>query len=89
MSKCSTFPNTFIRIATTSLAVMTLNLMAVSPAAARVKPKAKTAKAGLDIMLMQPKTVKADDNQFEVMVKGDGKAEERAAGGGAPAAVNK
>ena len=72
MSKCSTVQNTFMRIAAACLAVTALSLMAVSPAAAQAKPKA--AKAGLDIMLMQPKAAKTGVNQFEVMVKGtDGK----------------
>ncbi len=74
MSKCSTVRHTFIRITATSLAVMALSVMAISPAAAQAKPKANAAKPGLDIMLMQPKAVKAGDNQFEVTVKGaDGK----------------
>ena len=74
MSNCSVVPRTFIRITATSLAVMALSLMAVSPAAAQAKPKASTTKAGLDIMLMQPTAVKAGDNQFEVMVtRADGK----------------
>ena len=70
MSKCSTVQHTFIRITATSLAVMALSLMAIAPTAAQAKPKAKAAKPGLDIMLMQPKAVKTGDNQFEVMVKG-------------------
>ena len=74
MSTCSTFYKMFSRIAVASVAVTALNVMAVSPAEAQAKPKAKAAKAGLDIMLMQPKVVKMGDNQFEVMVKAaDGK----------------
>ena len=74
MSTCSTFRNRFIRMTAASLAVTALSVVVVSPTAAQATPKAKTAKAGLDIMLMQPKAVKAGDNQFEVMVKGpDGK----------------
>ena len=74
MSNCSPVSNTFIRIGAMSLAVMALSVMATSPAEAQTTPKAKTAKAGLDIMLMQPKAVKTGENQFEVMVKGaDGK----------------
>jgi hypothetical protein len=47
-----------------------VSVLAVAPAAAQAKPKSK----GLDIMLMKPTTVKAGENQFEVMVKGaDGK----------------
>jgi hypothetical protein len=64
----------FVRMAAASLAVTALTVMAVSPVAAQAKPKPKAAKAGLDIVLMQPKDVKTGDNQFEVMVKGaDGK----------------
>jgi nitrogen fixation protein FixH len=49
-----------------------LSVLAVLPAAAQAKAKAKTK--GLEIMLMQPKDVKTGDNEFEVMVKGaDGK----------------
>ena len=74
MRKCSTFRKMFSRIAAASVAATALSVMAVSPAAAQAKPKPKAAKAGLDIMLMQPKDVKTGDNQFEVMVKGaDGK----------------
>ena len=74
MSKCSTVQHTFVRIAAASLAVMALSVTAVSPLAAQAAPKAKATKAGLDIMVMQPKAVKTGDNQFEVMVKGaDGK----------------
>jgi hypothetical protein len=64
----------FVRIATVSVAAMVFSAMAVSSEAAQATPKAKTAKAGLDIMLMQPTAAKTGDNQFEVMVKGaDGK----------------
>ena len=49
-----------------ALVVVALGILAASPAAAQAKPKAK----GLDIMLMQPKAVKAGANDFEVMVKG-------------------
>jgi hypothetical protein len=49
-----------------ALVVVALGVLAASPAAAQAKPKAK----GLDIMLMQPKAVKAGANDFEVMVKG-------------------
>ena len=49
-----------------ALVVVALGILAASPAAAQAKPKAK----GLDIMLMQPKEVKAGANDFEVMVKG-------------------
>src|SRR5258705_12583479 len=74
MRKCSTFRTMFIRIAAASIAATALTVVAVSPAAAQAKPTPKAAKAGLDIMLMQPKVVKTGDNQFEVMVKGaDGK----------------
>ena len=75
MSNRSTITRAFYRIAATSLAVMALSVLPVSSAAAQqAKPKATAAKAGLDIMLMQPKAVKAGDNRFEVMVKGaDGK----------------
>jgi hypothetical protein len=74
MSRCSTFRKMFVRIAAVSVAVTALCVTPVSLAAAQVKPKPKAAKAGLDIMLMQPKDMKAGDNQFEVMVKGaDGK----------------
>ena len=74
MSKCSTFRTMFHRIATASIAVTALTAMSASPVMAQAAPKAKAAKAGLDIMLMQPKEVKAGDNQFEVTVKGaDGK----------------
>jgi len=70
-----TFRKMFGRIAAASIAVATLCEMTVSSAAAaQAKPKPTVAKAGLDIMLMQPKEVRAGDNQFEVMVKGtDGK----------------
>ena len=74
MRKCPTFRTMFIRFTAASIAATALTVMAVSPAAAQAKPMPKAAKAGLDIMLMQPKDVKAGDNQFEVMVKGtDGK----------------
>ena len=75
MRKCSTFRTMFIRIASISIAATTLTVIAAAHAVAQVKPKAPAAKAGLDIMLMQPKDVKTGDNQFEVMVKGaDGKS---------------
>ena len=75
MNTTSTFPTMLGRIAAASIAITTLCVMTVSSAAAaQAKPKPTAAKAGLDIMLMQPKDVKAGDNQFEVMVKGtDGK----------------
>jgi YtkA-like protein len=75
MNTTSTFPTILGRIAAASIAITTLCVMTVSSAAAaQAKPKPTAAKAGLDIMLMQPKDVKAGDNQFEVMVKGtDGK----------------
>jgi YtkA-like len=75
MNTTSTFPTMLARIAAASIAITTLCVMTVSSAAAaQAKPKPTAAKAGLDIMLMQPKDVKAGDNQFEVMVKGtDGK----------------
>lgn len=74
MSNRSTITHTICRIAATSLSVVALSVMAIAPAAAQAKPKATTAKPGLDIMLMQPKAVKTGENQFEVMVKGaDGK----------------
>jgi hypothetical protein len=74
VSTYSTYFRTFIRIAVASLAVMALGAMAVPPATAQTTAKPKTAKAALDIMLMQPKDVKTGENQFEVMVKGaDGK----------------
>ena len=74
MRKCPTFRTMFIRIASISIAATALTVMAASPAVAQAKPKPPAAKAGLDIMLMQPKDVKTGDNQFEVMVKGaDGK----------------
>ena len=58
------------RVVSSALVMTAVSLLAVVPASAQAKPKAK----GLDIMLMQPKDVKAGDNQFEVMVKGaDGK----------------
>ena len=58
------------RIVSAALAVTAVSVLAVAPAAAQAKPKAK----GLDIMLMQPKDVKSGANDFEVMVKGaDGK----------------
>jgi hypothetical protein len=63
-----------VRVAAASIAVTSLCVTTVSPAAAQATPKPQAAKAGLDIMLMQPKDVKAGDNPFEVMVKGpDGK----------------
>jgi hypothetical protein len=53
-----------------ALVVTVVSAVAVWPAAAQAKAKAK----GLDIMLMQPEEVKAGANEFEVMVKGaDGK----------------
>ena len=70
MSTCSTFRKVFTRIAAASVAVTTLSVVPVSPAAAQAKPKAATTKSSLDIMLMQPKAVKAGENKFEVMVKG-------------------
>ena len=75
MNRCSTFHKMVGRSAAVSIAIMTLCVMTVSSAAAaQAKPEPTAAKAGLDIMLMQPKDVKAGDNQFEVMVKGtDGK----------------
>jgi hypothetical protein len=58
------------RVVSSALVVTALSVLAVSPAIAQTKAKAK----GLDMMLMQPKDVKAGANQFEVMVKGeDGK----------------
>jgi len=52
--------------------VTALSVVAVSPAGAQTKTKAKLK--GLDIMLMQPKETKTGANEFEVMVKGaDGK----------------
>jgi uncharacterized GH25 family protein len=74
MNTYSTLTKQFIRLVVANLVVMALSVMTVSPAAAQAKPKPKTAKAALDIMLMQPKDVKTGENQFEVMVKGaDGK----------------
>jgi hypothetical protein len=75
MNRCSTFHKMVGRIAAACIAIVTLCVMTVSStAAAQAKPKPTATKAGLDIMLMQPKDVKAGDNQFEVMVKGtDGK----------------
>jgi hypothetical protein len=74
MCKCSTFRGMFMGIAAASIAVTALCVTTASPAAAQAKPKPQAAKAGLDIMLMQPKDVKTGDNKFEVMVKGaDGK----------------
>jgi hypothetical protein len=58
--------NTWSRVMGSALVVVALGMLAASPAAAQAKPKAK----GLDIMLMQPKAVKAGANEFEVMVKG-------------------
>jgi len=74
MTRFRTVLTTFTRLAATGVAVTALGLIAASPAAAQTAPKAKAKMAGPDIMLMQPKAVKAGDNQFEVMVKGaDGK----------------
>jgi hypothetical protein len=62
--------STCSRVVSSALVVTALSVLAVSPAIAQTKAKAK----GLDIMLMQPKDVKTGANQFEVMVKGeDGK----------------
>ena len=66
------------RIFGTAIASVAIGLLAIStatPAHAQAAAKPKAAKpAALDIMLMQPKAVKAGENQFEVMVKGpDGK----------------
>ena len=62
--------STCSRVVGSALVVTALSVLAVSPAIAQTKAKAK----GLDIMLMQPKDVKTGANQFEVMVKGeDGK----------------
>jgi len=58
--------STWSRVMGSALVVVALGVLAASPAAAQAKPKAK----GLDIMLMQPKAVKAGANDFEVMVKG-------------------
>ena len=58
--------STWSRVVGSALVVVALGVLAASPAAAQAKPKAK----GLDIMLMQPKAVKAGANDFEVMVKG-------------------
>jgi hypothetical protein len=58
--------STWSRVMGSALVVVALGILAASPAAAQAKPKAK----GLDIMLMQPKAVKAGANEFEVMVKG-------------------
>jgi YtkA-like len=58
--------STWSRVMGSALVVVALGGLAASPAAAQAKPKAK----GLDIMLMQPKAVKAGANDFEVMVKG-------------------
>jgi hypothetical protein len=58
--------STWSRVMGSALVVVALGMLAASPAAAQAKPKTK----GLDIMLMQPKAVKAGANDFEVMVKG-------------------
>jgi hypothetical protein len=58
--------STWSRVMGSALVVVALGVLAASSAAAQAKPKAK----GLDIMLMQPKAVKAGANDFEVMVKG-------------------
>ncbi len=60
------FGSTWSRVMGSVLVVLALGVLAASPAAAQAKPKAK----GLDIMLMQPKAVKAGANDFEVMVEG-------------------
>ena len=60
------------RFVGSAVVVTALSTLAVWPAAAQTKATAKPK--GLDIMLMQPKDVKAGANDFEVMVKGtDGK----------------
>jgi uncharacterized GH25 family protein len=58
-----------------TVAIVVLAHQTATPVYAQAAAKPKTAKpAALDIMLMQPKAVKAGENQFEVMVKGaDGK----------------
>jgi YtkA-like protein len=74
MNRLSTFRDTLICRAATSIAVMAFGLTAASPAMAQAKPAPKAKAAGIEIMIMQPKAVKVGDNQFEVMVKGaDGK----------------
>src|SRR5882672_5278811 len=70
MSRVQTLLTTFTRLAATGVAVIAITLIAMSPNAAQAQPKAKAKIAGPDIMLMQPKVLKAGDNQFEVMVKG-------------------
>jgi nitrogen fixation protein FixH len=66
------FRRTCGRVVSSALVVTALSVLAVSPAGAQTKAKAKPK--GLDIMLMQPKEVKTGVNDFEVMVKGaDGK----------------
>ena len=63
---------TCVWVVSSALVVTTLSVLAVSPAGAQTKTKAKPK--GPDIMLMQPKDVKTGANEFEVMVKGaDGK----------------
>ena len=71
MQRVPTFLSAFTRIAAFVIAATAMSQIAVSPAAAQPPQKPKGAKsAGLDIMLMKPTTVKAGDNQFEVMVNG-------------------